>query len=221
MSTVTSSKRVEANTKNAARSTGPRSAAGKDRSRFNAVKHGMAARLPVLPGEDPEAFRAHRDAWTAELQPRGQVERQLVDRAVHVSWQLQRVNRAQAARLASEAQAAARGRPPTSPTRSSRWAGVSSGTRWDRCRSTPTWATRSAGCSPASPGPARSTTPTSRRESSTGWRARQSAAPGCWTAGASCGNGWRTAGPCSRRSGSRRSGCWAGSRWTRRRTTGS
>ena len=106
MSTVTSSKRVEANRKNAASSTGPRSATGKCRSRFNAVKHGMAARLPVLPGEDPEAFRAHRDAWTAELQPRGQVERQLVERAVRVSWQLQRVDRAQAARLASEAQAA-------------------------------------------------------------------------------------------------------------------
>ena len=106
MSTDTSSKRAEANRRNAARSTGPRSAAGKDRSRFNAVKHGMAAKLPVLPGEDPEAFRAHRDAWTAELRPRGQVERQLVNRAVHVSWQLQRVDRAQAARLASEAQAA-------------------------------------------------------------------------------------------------------------------
>ncbi len=117
MSTVTSSKRVEANRKNAARSTGPRSAAGKCQSRFNAVKHGMAAKLPVLPGEDPDAFRAHRDAWTAELQPRGQVERQLVDRAVHVSWQLQRVDRAQAARLAAEAQAAGAGRPPTSPTR--------------------------------------------------------------------------------------------------------
>ena len=52
MSTDTSSKRVEANRRNAARSTGPRSAAGKDRSRFNAVKHGMAAKLPVLPGED-------------------------------------------------------------------------------------------------------------------------------------------------------------------------
>ena len=74
MSTVTSSKRVEANRKNAARSPGPRSATGKCRSRFNAVKHGMAAKLPVLPGEDPDAFRAHRDAWTAELQPRGQVE---------------------------------------------------------------------------------------------------------------------------------------------------
>ena len=106
MSTDTSSKRAEANRRNAARSTGPRSAIGKDRSRFNAVKHGMAAKLPVLPGEDADAFRAHRDAWTAELRPRGQVERQLVDRAVHVSWQLQRVDRAQAARLASEAQAA-------------------------------------------------------------------------------------------------------------------
>ena len=177
MSTDTSSKRVEANKKNAARSTGPRSAAGKDRSRFNAVKHGMAAKLPVLPGEDPDAFRAHRDAWTAELQPRGQVERQLVDRAVHVSWQLQRVDRAQAARLASEAQAAARGWPPSSPTRSSRWAAASSGTRSARCRSTLTWARGSASCSSASPGPRRSTTPTSRRGSSTGSRARRSAAP--------------------------------------------
>jgi len=42
---------IEANRRNAQRSTGPKSDEGKDRVRRNALKHGMAARtvMPVLP----------------------------------------------------------------------------------------------------------------------------------------------------------------------------
>ena len=65
-----------------ARSNGPRTVAGKDRSRFNALKHGMRASTPVLPGEDPDALHARLDAWTASLQPRDDLERYLVERAV-------------------------------------------------------------------------------------------------------------------------------------------
>ena len=218
--TMSTSERAEVNRRNAQKSSGPKSAAGKDRSRFNAVKHGMRARQPILPGEDPLARQARLDAWTAQLEPRDDVEQFLVGRAVNLSWQLERAERACAARLADAAAAAPTGWP-TWPTRSSRWADASSGTRWARCRSTPTWATGPAGCSSASPGPTRSTTPTSRPGSSTGSRARRWAAPGCWTAGASCARCWRTAGPGSRRTGCGRSGCWASSRWTPSRTTGS
>lgn len=45
---MTSEKRLAANRRNAQRSTGPRTQDGKARSRLNAVKHGLAASLPVL-----------------------------------------------------------------------------------------------------------------------------------------------------------------------------
>ncbi len=64
-------------------------------------------RTTVLPGEDPADFQARRDAWIAQLQPRDDFERFLAERVAHLSWQLDRVDRAQAARLASRARAAA------------------------------------------------------------------------------------------------------------------
>ncbi len=104
--TTDSSKRAEASRNNGARSQGPKTVDGKDRSRFNALKHGMRARTTVLPGEDPAAFQARRDAWTAQLQPRDDLERFLVERAAQVSWQLDRADRAQAARLDAATRAA-------------------------------------------------------------------------------------------------------------------
>ena len=106
--TMSTAERAEVNRHNAQKSCGPKSAAGKDRSRFNAVKHGMRARQPILPGEDPQARQARLDAWTAQLEPRDDVEQFLVGRAVNLSWQLERAERARAARLADAAGAANR-----------------------------------------------------------------------------------------------------------------
>jgi hypothetical protein len=105
--TSDTSKRAEASRVNGARSSGPKTVDGKDRSRFNALKHGMRARTAFLPGEDPAAFQARRDAWTAQLQPRDDYEKLLVERVVQISWQLDRVDRAQAARLDDRARSAA------------------------------------------------------------------------------------------------------------------
>ena len=91
--------RAEINRRNAQKSTGPRTAEGKNRSRFNAVKHGVTARTLVLPGEDADLLQMRIDAWTEDLQPRDDVEQYLVDRAVHTSWQLDRADRAEVARL--------------------------------------------------------------------------------------------------------------------------
>jgi hypothetical protein len=96
--TQTSSKRAEANRRNAQKSTGPRTAEGKARSRFNAVKHGLRAATPILPGEDGDAFQARMAAWTNDLKPGDDVERFLVGRAVQLSWQLERADRALADR---------------------------------------------------------------------------------------------------------------------------
>jgi hypothetical protein len=92
-------RQVEANRRNAQKSTGPRTQEGKDRSRFNGVKHGMTAKFDVLPGEDAAALTGRIDAWTADFQPRNQLERDLIERAVRVSWQLDRVEQAYVARL--------------------------------------------------------------------------------------------------------------------------
>jgi len=97
---------IEANQRNAQKSTGPRTAEGKDRSRFNAVKHGMTARNDVLPGEDSEAFAARVDAWIGDLRPRSGVECYLAERAARVSWQLDRIESAHVARLSSQIQRA-------------------------------------------------------------------------------------------------------------------
>ncbi len=99
---ATSSARAEANRRNAQKSTGPRSQAGRDRSRFNALKHGMRAQLPILPGEDEAVLRRRLDSWNATLGPRDDVERYLVERAVNVSWQLDRADRAWAARMTAD-----------------------------------------------------------------------------------------------------------------------
>ena len=52
---MTSEKQREANRRNAQRSTGPRSASGKKRSRQNALRHGLSARLGGDPTHDRRA----------------------------------------------------------------------------------------------------------------------------------------------------------------------
>jgi hypothetical protein len=85
--------RAEINRSNSRMSTGPRTASGKQRVKFNALKHGLRAKTIVLPGEE-EAFRARREAWTIALKPSDEADRFLLDRAVAVSLKLERVGRA-------------------------------------------------------------------------------------------------------------------------------
>ncbi len=97
--TETRPDRAEINRRNAQKSTGPRTPEGKNRSRFNAVKHGMTARTLVLPGEDPDALQERLDSWIGNLQPQNDVEQFLVEQAVQSSWKLDRADRAEVARL--------------------------------------------------------------------------------------------------------------------------
>ncbi len=84
--------RAEINRCNAQMSTGPRTASGKQRVKFNALKHGLRAKTIILPGEEG-AFNARLDAWIIDLDPRDEVERFMVTRAVEISWKLDRVRR--------------------------------------------------------------------------------------------------------------------------------
>jgi hypothetical protein len=66
---VTSNRQSNANRANAARSVGPRSAAGKARSRLNARRHGLAASLRLEPGADEEIERLARAIAGEEAGP--------------------------------------------------------------------------------------------------------------------------------------------------------
>ena len=62
-------RRVRSNRANAAVSTGPRTAAGKQRSSQNALTHGLTSRSPVLATEDPVAYQQHCRQLFDEYQP--------------------------------------------------------------------------------------------------------------------------------------------------------
>src|SRR5689334_22556216 len=53
---MSTEKQIDANRRNSQHSTGPRTDAGKSRSRLNALKTGIDANLEVLPKESAESF---------------------------------------------------------------------------------------------------------------------------------------------------------------------
>src|SRR5437762_3060904 len=99
--TLSAAERAEISRQNGQKSRGPKTPEGKERTRFNALKHGLRAKLPVLPGEDAQQYQGRLEAWSADLQPRNDVEHGLVERAVTITWQLDRAERAETARLAT------------------------------------------------------------------------------------------------------------------------
>jgi hypothetical protein len=74
---MTSFRQVEANRRNALRSTGPKTEQGKRQSRRNAVRHGLRAETVVATLEDVEDYRAFEAAITADYDAQTAVEREL------------------------------------------------------------------------------------------------------------------------------------------------
>jgi hypothetical protein len=95
---MTSTKQFEANRRNASKSTGPRTAAGKARVSKNAMKHGLAAaKLILIEGEDEEEFKAFEDRMFDALNPRTALEGEYARRIVANSWRLRRIPQIEAA----------------------------------------------------------------------------------------------------------------------------
>jgi hypothetical protein len=97
---MTTPKQIEANRRNARRSTGPRTACGKARSRLNAVTHGLTAQTLILAAEEEPEYQRRLAAWRADLAPCNPYEEELVRQTVSLSWRLDRADRVQAALLA-------------------------------------------------------------------------------------------------------------------------
>ncbi|MHB1562450.1 MAG: hypothetical protein ACYC61_33835 [Isosphaeraceae bacterium] len=104
---MASERQIAANRRNALKSTGPRTEAGKARSRRNAITHGLNAHIETLPDDEKDAFEQRLNAWKAALQPCTPYEEDLVRRLAGYSWRLDRAERAQTALIADSIDEAA------------------------------------------------------------------------------------------------------------------
>jgi hypothetical protein len=100
-------RRLAANRRNAQRSTGPRTAAGKKRVSRNALKHGICAATVCLKSEDRPTFNLFLAEIERELQPRTVMQRILFDQIAGVIWRLRRLHEAQNELFARELDLAA------------------------------------------------------------------------------------------------------------------
>ena len=100
--------RLLANRRNALKSTGPTTLAGKFASRRNALKHGMTGAGAVIPGEDADAVTRLCDELQPEIAPglSGAMARILVRRVAVMSVRIDRCVRQEAAALAEKVRCA-------------------------------------------------------------------------------------------------------------------
>ena len=94
-----SPQKLAANQANAQRSTGPRTADGKARSRLNSLKHGLLASEAVNRTVDGDAardqFEALVDSYADHLRPEGPIEDSLVEKIALADWRLKRLLRSE------------------------------------------------------------------------------------------------------------------------------
>ena len=95
-----SEKKLQANRKNAKKSTGPKTPEGKAKSSRNALKHGLLAQQILINDDDPnektEDFEQLLNDLIDELKPQGSIENLLVERIAICYWRLRRVLRYEA-----------------------------------------------------------------------------------------------------------------------------
>src|SRR5450756_2301667 len=87
---MSSLKQIEANSRNALKSTGPTTPEGKRRSRCNALRHGLTAETVIAALEDCEDYEAFEAAVISDYDAESAVERELVLRLASVLWRLRR-----------------------------------------------------------------------------------------------------------------------------------
>jgi len=84
-------KQIAANRNNAKKSAGPKTAAGKVISSYNAVKYGLFCRdLLRFPWENADEFQSMRTRLWDELQPEGVREEWLAEHILGLLWRLRR-----------------------------------------------------------------------------------------------------------------------------------
>jgi hypothetical protein len=110
-------KQLEANRRNAQKSTGPRSDTGKAASSMNALKTGIHAESMLIPGEDPAELETLTAEYYSAHPPRSPEHRAIIDIIIRDEWQLRRLANIEAQLFAFEmdAQETVANRPLTYP----------------------------------------------------------------------------------------------------------
>ena len=94
---MTTQKQIEANRRNARKSTGPKTEAGKAASSANALSHGLTAAGDVLlQDESVDAFEELQRDMLADLDPQDALQGMLARRIVQLLWRLDRAARLEA-----------------------------------------------------------------------------------------------------------------------------
>ncbi len=94
-----SPEKIAANRRNAAKSTGPKTSEGKERSRRNGLKHGLTGEGIVVPDEDAGAIAERFEAFRRDLKPKNDVALGLVHRAALLAVRMERSARHEAAEI--------------------------------------------------------------------------------------------------------------------------
>jgi hypothetical protein len=102
---MTSALKIAANRRNAQKSTGPRTAEGKRRSRRNAVRHGLTGETIIDAFEDAADYEAFEASIKADYRPRTVTERELVVRLASLLWRLRRATAIESGLLQIQAEA--------------------------------------------------------------------------------------------------------------------
>src|SRR5690242_1338807 len=100
---MTSFRQLESNRMNALRSTGPRTEEGKQRSRLNAVRHGLTAETVIPNLEDAKDYQAFEATIIADYCAEAAVARELVLRLASLLWRLRRATGIETQLFAMEA----------------------------------------------------------------------------------------------------------------------
>ncbi len=88
-------RQIEANRRNAQKSTGPTSVTGKAASSMNALKTGIHAKSLVLPTEDPAELEELVEDSYRSFHPTTPDARSLVDEFIYCEWSLRRLRAAE------------------------------------------------------------------------------------------------------------------------------
>jgi hypothetical protein len=84
------------------RATGPRTVRGKERSKLNALKHGLFFKAVLLEGESRVEYLSFLDGLRADFQPQGEMESVCVENLSVLLWRKRRLLQAENAEISNQ-----------------------------------------------------------------------------------------------------------------------